>query len=238
MGGHYHSLEDLPPTLDIFPLTGILLLPRGQLPLNVFEPRYLALVDDVLSGTACRHNPTHPARGQGLEASAFGHRLRRAVDVLPRERRRTLSDHPDRHMPVSRGGRIVHVPRFVRSRPTLRRSSTICLPPAKGFSAGPVARRAEGLSYPARYEGRLEKRDGRAAGDSGQRAGHALPLRTGRKTGLAGSARLGRTRRHPGDPAGNGERRPLRPDFAELRRRCSPIPNCSKSWFVPSPKLR
>lgn len=51
MGGHYHSLEDLPTTLDIFPLTGILLLPRGQLPLNVFEPRYLALVDAVLQGT-------------------------------------------------------------------------------------------------------------------------------------------------------------------------------------------
>ncbi len=51
MGGNYHSLDDLPSTLDILPLTGILLLPRGQLPLNVFEPRYLALVDAVLSGT-------------------------------------------------------------------------------------------------------------------------------------------------------------------------------------------
>jgi len=51
MGGNYHALADLPTTLDIFPLTGILLLPRGQLPLNVFEPRYLALVDAALSGT-------------------------------------------------------------------------------------------------------------------------------------------------------------------------------------------
>jgi Lon protease-like protein len=46
----YHSIEELPPTLPIFPLTGALLLPRGHLPLNVFEPRYLAMVDAALSG--------------------------------------------------------------------------------------------------------------------------------------------------------------------------------------------
>ncbi|MDR3518892.1 MAG: LON peptidase substrate-binding domain-containing protein [Azospirillaceae bacterium] len=39
----------LPATLPIFPIAGVLLLPRGRLPLNVFEPRYLALVDDVLA---------------------------------------------------------------------------------------------------------------------------------------------------------------------------------------------
>jgi uncharacterized protein len=46
----YRSIEDLPETLGIFPLTGALLLPRGQLPLNVFEPRYLALVDRAMAG--------------------------------------------------------------------------------------------------------------------------------------------------------------------------------------------
>ena len=51
MGGNYHSFDDLPSTLDILPLTGMVLLPRGQLPLNVFEPRYLALVDTALSGS-------------------------------------------------------------------------------------------------------------------------------------------------------------------------------------------
>ena len=51
MGGNYHALDDLPSTLDVFPLTGVLLLPRGNLPLNVFEPRYLALVDATLAGT-------------------------------------------------------------------------------------------------------------------------------------------------------------------------------------------
>lgn len=41
--------EALPATVPIFPLPGVLLLPRGMLPLNIFEPRYLNMVQDVLS---------------------------------------------------------------------------------------------------------------------------------------------------------------------------------------------
>ena len=40
----------LPPTVPIFPLGGALLLPRTRLPLNIFEPRYLDMVRDALSG--------------------------------------------------------------------------------------------------------------------------------------------------------------------------------------------
>lgn len=40
----------LPDILPIFPLTGVLLLPRGLLPLNIFEPRYLALTRDAMDG--------------------------------------------------------------------------------------------------------------------------------------------------------------------------------------------
>ncbi len=40
----------LPAELPVFPLPGALLLPRGKLPLNIFEPRYQALVEDVLAG--------------------------------------------------------------------------------------------------------------------------------------------------------------------------------------------
>ncbi len=40
----------LPSILPIFPLAGVLLLPRGRLPLNIFEPRYLAMTRDVLAG--------------------------------------------------------------------------------------------------------------------------------------------------------------------------------------------
>ena len=42
------SLADLPDTIPVFPLPGALLLPRGRLPLNIFEPRYLAMLDDTL----------------------------------------------------------------------------------------------------------------------------------------------------------------------------------------------
>ena len=41
---------DLPGTVPVFPLTGALLLPRGALPLNIFEPRYRAMVEDAIKG--------------------------------------------------------------------------------------------------------------------------------------------------------------------------------------------
>lgn len=40
--------SDLPDVIPVFPLPGALLLPRARLPLHIFEPRYLALLDDVL----------------------------------------------------------------------------------------------------------------------------------------------------------------------------------------------
>lgn len=40
----------LPQEIPVFPLTGVLLLPRGQLPLNIFEPRYVAMTEDALRG--------------------------------------------------------------------------------------------------------------------------------------------------------------------------------------------
>lgn len=45
----FPDFDALPATVPIFPLTGVLLLPRGPLPLNIFEPRYLAMVDDALA---------------------------------------------------------------------------------------------------------------------------------------------------------------------------------------------
>jgi Lon protease-like protein len=44
----YHGPGDLPAVIPVFPLSGALLLPRGQLPLNIFEPRYLAMIDEAL----------------------------------------------------------------------------------------------------------------------------------------------------------------------------------------------
>jgi uncharacterized protein len=46
----YLGPRDLPEILPVFPLTGALLLPGAQLPLNIFEPRYIAMLDDALAG--------------------------------------------------------------------------------------------------------------------------------------------------------------------------------------------
>ncbi len=48
MNAVYRGAADLPETIPVFPLPGALLLPRGQMPLNIFEPRYIAMVDDAL----------------------------------------------------------------------------------------------------------------------------------------------------------------------------------------------
>ncbi len=45
----FRTLQDMPPTAPIFPLPGILLLPRARLPLNIFEPRYLQMIEDALA---------------------------------------------------------------------------------------------------------------------------------------------------------------------------------------------
>jgi Lon protease-like protein len=42
------NLNDLPDTIPVFPLTGAVLLPRARLPLHIFEPRYLAMVEDCM----------------------------------------------------------------------------------------------------------------------------------------------------------------------------------------------
>jgi len=65
----YKGPEDLPGAIAVFPLPGALLLPRGQMPLNIFEPRYLAMIDDTLrSGSRLigmiQPDPTHPGPDQ------------------------------------------------------------------------------------------------------------------------------------------------------------------------------
>jgi Lon protease-like protein len=58
------DFAQLPKTLPIFPLTGVLLLPGGRLPLNIFEPRYLAMTRDALA-EARMIGMVQPADGQG-----------------------------------------------------------------------------------------------------------------------------------------------------------------------------
>jgi uncharacterized protein len=47
INAEYRGPGELPEVIPVFPLPGALLLPRGQMPLNIFEPRYLAMVDDA-----------------------------------------------------------------------------------------------------------------------------------------------------------------------------------------------
>ncbi len=49
MHAFHPALENLPEEIPIFPLPGALLLPEGRLPLNIFEPRYLAMTEDSLA---------------------------------------------------------------------------------------------------------------------------------------------------------------------------------------------
>lgn len=49
MTAFHPRFEALPPEIAVFPLSGALLLPGGKLPLNIFEPRYVAMVEDSLA---------------------------------------------------------------------------------------------------------------------------------------------------------------------------------------------
>ena len=65
MSGRFDpGFDELPASLAIFPLTGVLLLPRGRLPLNIFEPRYLAMTEDALKAERLI-GMVQPQDGQG-----------------------------------------------------------------------------------------------------------------------------------------------------------------------------
>lgn len=62
------GVADLPETLAVFPLPGALLLPRARLPLHIFEPRYLAMLDDTLKTPHRLIGMVQPNPVQGEEA--------------------------------------------------------------------------------------------------------------------------------------------------------------------------
>src|SRR5436190_6981667 len=69
MNAIYEGPSALPEVIPIFPLPGALLLPRGQMPLNIFEPRYLAMIEDALRAPhrmigMIQPNPAHPGSDQ------------------------------------------------------------------------------------------------------------------------------------------------------------------------------
>ena len=50
ISSRYREPTDLPKTIPLFPLAGALLLPRTDLPLNIFEPRYLLMIEEAMKG--------------------------------------------------------------------------------------------------------------------------------------------------------------------------------------------
>jgi Lon protease-like protein len=69
MNAVYNGAEDCPLVIPVFPLTGALLLPRGQMPLNIFEPRYLAMIDDAIR-TSRVIGMIQPEADSGRQASS------------------------------------------------------------------------------------------------------------------------------------------------------------------------
>jgi len=57
--------EELPNSLPVFPLSGVLLLPRGKLPLNIFEPRYLNMTLDALAAPGRMIGMIQPSDSEG-----------------------------------------------------------------------------------------------------------------------------------------------------------------------------
>ena len=71
MTDHYRNAKELPDMLPVFPLRGAILLPRATLTLNVFEPRYLALVDHALANDRLM-GVVQPGPDTGAEESPEG----------------------------------------------------------------------------------------------------------------------------------------------------------------------
>jgi Lon protease-like protein len=64
----YRTPDDLPSIIPVFPLSGALLLPRVPMPLNIFEPRYLRMIDDALKGSRII-GMIQPEEGKSASAS-------------------------------------------------------------------------------------------------------------------------------------------------------------------------
>ena len=83
------KLEELPDILPVFPLPEAMIMPGTQLPLNIFESRYLNMVSDALAA----------GRMFGMIQP---HRMRGSHHVVQRDRRRAVFPDSDRRLPIRR----------------------------------------------------------------------------------------------------------------------------------------
>lgn len=80
LADRYKTPADLPREIAVFPLQGAILLPRAALPLNVFEPRYLQMIDDVIAADrvlgiiqpGASDNPSESPLGKSVGLRAVG----------------------------------------------------------------------------------------------------------------------------------------------------------------------
>ena len=136
MNAQYRGPIDLPAVIPVFPLPGALLLPRGQMPLNIFEPRYLAMIDDALRDghrLIGMIQPDAVHAGPRRQAAAVQGRLRRPHHPVRRERRRPLPASSSPASPASASSRNC------RSRPTTGNAASAYAPFADDF----IARKGE-----------------------------------------------------------------------------------------------
>ena len=89
---------DLPDKIPLFPLPGALLLPRARLPLQIFEPRYLAMLEDTLKTSHRLIGMIQPRPGPEGQPAPGCDGLRGTGDRVLRNRRRALHDHADRYL--------------------------------------------------------------------------------------------------------------------------------------------
>ena len=203
MNAKYRGPTDLPEVIPVFPLPGALLLPRGQMPLNIFEPRYLAMVDDALRDghrligmiqpdSAHRATPTSRNCSRSAAPAASPSSPRPGTAVI-------CSSSPASRVSASR--------RNSPSRPTIASAASLIAPFADDF----VARKGEeqvdrkallqrcgdflkANNFEADWEG-IEKAPNEALVNA---LVDDVALRRGGKAGAAGSARPENARRNPG----------------------------------------
>ena len=200
MNKTYSQPSDLPATIPLFPLAGALLLPGGQLPLNIFEPRYLAMFDDAMRGERII-GMIQPV--EGADAPAGERPALRAIGAAGRITQ--LSETGDgRYFVILSGIARFRILSEVDSQKPYREAWVDFSAFPEDFVAGaavPAQRRTR------TQQCRLRSGPGLAAGNRAQRCRsharrrhdlgfrHDRALRPRRKAGLAGGARIAGPRR-------------------------------------------
>ena len=190
MNAQYRGPIDLPAVIPVFPLPGALLLPRGQMPLNIFEPRYLAMIDDALRDghrLIGMIQPDVAQQGSADKPALFkigcAGRITQLAESGDGRYLLELTGVARFHIEAGAAGEdaLPAMPRHLRA---VRRRFRRAQGRARGRSRG-VARRAARLPRSQRSQGRLGRHRERAERGAGQRAVDDVALRPGREAGAA-----------------------------------------------------